>query len=147
MKSLSRLLSRQRIVWLASQTKEDALRTMIEAIATSIDIPSIGDVHRAILERESLVSTGLGNGLAIPHAKLPDIADFTVGLGIHQTGLEFDSIDDSPVHILVMILGPNSKQELYLQVLSRVTHFLKDNRDRLLELEDPAEIYQLTLDY
>jgi mannitol/fructose-specific phosphotransferase system IIA component (Ntr-type) len=59
----------------------------------------------------------------------------------------FDSLDEKPVHVLVMILGPDSQQEDYLKVLSRVTAFLKDNRERLLGLETPQQVYELAFDY
>lgn len=147
MKSLSRLLTPERIVKLGSPTKEGALLKLVEAIGATTEIPSVEEVHKAIIDRENLVSTGFGHGLAIPHAKLPGIQDFTVGLGIHHDGLAFDSIDDAPVHILVMILGPTSRQEVYLQVLSRVTAFLKDNRDNVLKLDSSAAIHELTLHY
>ena len=65
-----------------------------------------------------------GLKLAVTHAKLPGVKDFVVALGIHRRGLPFESLDDRPVHILVMIVGPNSQQEEYLKVLSRVTSFL-----------------------
>tara|TARA_B100000929_G_scaffold255448_1_gene217201 strand:- start:2503 stop:2802 length:300 start_codon:yes stop_codon:yes gene_type:complete len=99
------------------------------------------------MDREHLLSTGFGLGLAIPHAKLNIIDDFIVGLAIHKDGVPFDSLDEQPVHILVMILGPDQKQDEYLKVLSRVTAFLKDQREKILSLEDNEEIYKLTFDY
>ena len=147
MKSLSRLLSAERILWLDSSNKNDCLRNMVECLASTSDIEDSDDVYVAILEREKLLSTGFGLGLAIPHAKLPAIREFVVGLGIHKDGVNFDSLDEKPVHVLVMILGPDSRQEEYLKVLSRVTAFLKDNRERLLSLGTPQEVYELTYDY
>ena len=99
------------------------------------------------MDREHLLSTGFGLGLAIPHAKLNIIDDFIVGLAIHRDGVPFDSLDEQPVHILVMILGPDQQQDEYLKVLSRVTAFLKDQREKILSLEDNEEIYKLTFDY
>ena len=99
------------------------------------------------MDRERLLSTGFGLGLAIPHAKLNIIDDFIVGLAIHRDGVPFDSLDEQPVHILVMILGPDQQQDEYLKVLSRVTAFLKDQREKILSLEDNEEIYKLTFDY
>jgi mannitol/fructose-specific phosphotransferase system IIA component (Ntr-type) len=147
MKSLSRLLSPERIVWLDQEKKNDCLQALVDAIAatTAIDRPS--DVFHAILERERLLSTGFGLGLAIPHAKLKEIKDFVVAVGIHRKGVSFDSLDDMPVHVLVMILGPESQQEEYLKVLSRVTAFLKDNRERLLSQQGSDAVYKLTLEY
>jgi mannitol/fructose-specific phosphotransferase system IIA component (Ntr-type) len=147
MKSLSRLLTPDRILWLQERSKDECLRAMVDTLARSANLPDAGEIHRAILEREKLLSTGFGLGLAIPHAKLKSIKDFVVGLGIHKMGVAFDSLDERPVHVLVMILGPDSQQEDYLKVLSRVTAFLKDNRERLLTLNTPEQVFELVYDY
>ncbi len=147
MRSLSRLLSPQRILWLEDSDKQACLRAMVENIAVTAEIGETENVFQAILERERLLSTGFGLGLAIPHAKLSSIGEFVVALGIHKSGVDFDSLDEKSVHVLVMILGPDSRQEEYLKVLSRVTAFLKDNREHLLTLDSAERIYDLTLDY
>lgn len=120
---------------------------MVERLASSAQLDNVEEIHQAILERERLLSTGFGLGLAIPHAKLKAIREFAVGLGIHRDGLPFDSLDEKPVHVLVMILGPDSQQEEYLKVLSRVTAFLKDNRERLVSLDSAEAVYELAYDY
>lgn len=147
MKSLSRLISPDRIVWLSDKTKTECLRSLVSTLSRSAGIGQDEEVLRAILEREKLLSTGFGQGLAIPHAKLKVVKSFVVGVGIHREGLPFESFDDRPVHILVMILGPDQQQEEYLKVLSRVTAFLKENREQLLVLDSADAIYELTLDY
>ena len=147
MKSLSRLVSPDRIVWLEESTKNDCLHRLVDCISVSANLEEPEEVFHAILERERLLSTGFGLGLAIPHAKLKSIRDFVVAVGIHREGVDFDSLDEKPVHVLVMILGPDSRQEEYLLVLSRVTAFLKDNRERLLTQETSEQVHQLTLDY
>ena len=147
MKSLSRLLTPDRILWLEASDKTECLRTMVDCLSKSASLESPDEIYHAILEREKLLSTGFGLGLAIPHAKLKQIKDFVVGLGIHKKGVDFDSLDEKPVHVLVMILGPESQQEDYLKVLSRVTAFLKDNRERLLLMESAQQIYELAFDY
>jgi mannitol/fructose-specific phosphotransferase system IIA component (Ntr-type) len=147
MKSLSRLLSPERILWLEQPSKEACLKAMVECLARTAKLENDGEILQAILERERLLSTGFGLGLAIPHAKLKPIRDFIVGLGIHKRGVPFDSLDEKPVHVLVMILGPDSQQEDYLKVLSRVTAFLKDNRERLLTLNTPQQVFELAYDY
>ena len=147
MKSLSRLLTPDRILWLEGNTKSECLRTLVDCLSKSAGLDSPNDIYHAILEREKLLSTGFGLGLAIPHAKLKQIKDFVVGLGIHKKGVDFVSLDEKPVHVLVMILGPESQQEDYLKVLSRVTAFLKDNRERLLLMENAQQIFELAFDY
>ena len=147
MKALSRLLNKDRIIWLESGTKDEALRSLVEVLCRSANLEEVDDIYQAILEREKLLSTGIGLNLAIPHAKLPRVKDFVVALGIHRQGLPFESLDDKPVHILVMIVGPNTHQEEYLKALSRVTAFLKDKRESLLAHSTAEEVYALTVDY
>ena len=147
MKSLSRLISPDRITWLDQDNKIDCLRGLVQCLSESEELGNEDSIFDAIMEREKLLSTGFGLGLAIPHAKLNIIDDFIVGLAIHRDGVPFDSLDDQPVHILVMILGPDQKQDEYLKVLSRVTAFLKDQRESILSLEDNEELYKLTFDY
>ena len=147
MKSLSRLISPDRITWLDQDNKIDCLRGLVQCLSESEELGNEDSIFDAIMEREQLLSTGFGLGLAIPHAKLNIIDDFIVGLAIHRDGVPFDSLDDQPVHILVMILGPAQKQDEYLKVLSRVTAFLKDKREDILSLEDNEELYKLTFDY
>jgi len=148
MKSLSRLLTVDRILWLDCSTKNECLRAMVECLATTGDLlPKTEEIYQSILDREKLLSTGFGLGLAIPHAKLKGISDFIVGLGIHKAGVDFDSFDKDPVRVLVMILGPETPQQEYLKVLSRVTAFLKDNRERLLTMDKAKDIFELTYDY
>lgn len=134
-------------MWLDATHKDACLRSMVDRLATTADVDEPDEVHHAILEREKLLSTGFGLGLAIPHAKLQSVKEFFVTLGIHRAGVDFDSLDEKPVHVLVMIVGPDSQQEEYLKVLSRVTAFLKDNRERLLAMDTADDVYQLTLDY
>jgi mannitol/fructose-specific phosphotransferase system IIA component (Ntr-type) len=147
MKSLSRLISPERITRIDEDNKDDCLRSLVKCLSESESLGNEDSIFEAIMDRERLLSTGFGLGLAIPHAKLNIIDDFIVGLAIHRNGVPFDSLDDQPVHILVMILGPDQKQDEYLKVLSRVTAFLKDQREKILSLEDNEEIYKLTFDY
>ena len=96
MKSLSRLISPSRITWLEEDTKNDCLQSMVQCLAASESLENEESILQAILEREQLLSTGFGLGLAIPHAKINVIDDFIVGLAILRTGVRFDSLDDQP---------------------------------------------------
>ena len=80
----------------------------------------------AIHEREKIMSTGIGLGIAIPHAKIPSVKDFVVGFAKIDQGIDFNSLDGKPVHFVVMIAGPDHQQERYLQLLARITLKLKD---------------------
>ena len=105
--SLESILPPERVRLLESTNKEDALRELAKTVS---EAPEVGDGERligAILERESIMSTGIGLGIAIPHAKIESVTDFVVGLGMSSAGIEFNSLDEKPVHFMVMIAGPN----------------------------------------
>ena len=100
----------------------------------------------ALIERENIVSTAIGMGVAIPHAKLPTFDDFFIALGIHQgDGIEWDAIDQLPVHLIFLIGGPASEQKLYLNILSRITSAMRDEtlRSKLLHAHTKAEVHSL----
>jgi mannitol/fructose-specific phosphotransferase system IIA component (Ntr-type) len=109
------------------------------------EAPEVADGERlieAIMEREAIMSTGIGLGIAIPHAKIESVTDFVIGLGKSNAGIEFNSLDEKPVHFLVMIAGPKDQQERYLQLLAKITLKLKDStvRRRLSEASSVDEI-------
>ena len=140
--SLESILPPERVLLLESTNKEAALRELAKSVS---DAPEVGDEERlieAILEREAIMSTGIGLGIAIPHAKIESVTDFVVALGKSNAGIEFESLDEKPVHILVMIAGPKNHQERYLQLLAKITLKLKDGavRRRLLEAPSVDEI-------
>jgi len=135
--SLESIIPPERATILKSTSKADALRELAEVVATAPEVSDAAALVEAIFERERIMSTGIGLGIAIPHAKIPSVTDFVVGLGKSSTGLDFNSLDAKPVHFVVMIAGPDYQQERYLQLLARITLKLKDAgvRRRLAEAE------------
>lgn len=133
------------VVELEGRARSEVLREMVHHLAESPDIVDARAFHRAVVEREKLVSTGIGFGIAIPHAKIPGIRRFLVGLGRSRHGIDYPSIDDRPVRIVVMIGGPDGKQSEYLKLLASVQRFLKDEKDAILEAEDIEAIRERIL--
>ena len=85
----------------------------------------------AILDREKIVSTGIGIGIAIPHAKLSGYEDFFIAIGVQRgPGIEWQALDGLPVHVIFMIGGPEDKQAEYLNILSMITGAIKDETRR-----------------
>jgi fructose-specific phosphotransferase system IIA component len=133
--SLEAIIPPERVILLDATTKEDALRRLAAVVATSPDVSDGTRLLNAIHEREKIMSTGIGLGIAIPHAKIPSVRDFVVGFAKVDEGIDFNSLDGKPVHFIVMIAGPDNQQERYLQLLARITLKLKDAavRRRLAE--------------
>jgi len=124
--SLESIIAPERVIILQSSVKEEAIRELADVISSSEDVADSEALLEAILDRERIMSTGIGLGIAIPHAKIPSVEDFVVALGKSPGGIEFHSLDGKPVHFVVMIAGPDQQQERYLQLLARITLKLKD---------------------
>ncbi|HEX5137250.1 MAG TPA: PTS sugar transporter subunit IIA [Planctomycetota bacterium] len=140
--SLEAIIPPERVILLDATTKEEALRRLAAVVATSPDVTDGTKLLAAIHEREKIMSTGIGLGIAIPHAKIPSVRDFVVGFAKIDQGIDFNSLDGKPVHFIVMIAGPDHQQERYLQLLARITLKLKDAavRRRLAEAGTVDEI-------
>lgn len=135
-------LTAERAVRLAATSKAAALDELIDVVAAAPEIHDKNALWRAIHDRESIMSTGIGVEIAVPHAKLVSVAEFLIAVGISSGGIEWDAIDGTPVKIVVMIVGPDNRQEDYLRILARVVLLLRNpnNRRKLIETESAEEI-------
>ena len=142
---LSDHLASQRVVDLTSRSKDAALMELVETLASAPEVTNREKLLQAILERERIVSTGIGLGVAVPHAKIPEVSEFVVAYGRSTDGIDFGSIDDRPVHHVVLIVGPPDRQQRYLQFLATVTLKLKqpELRRALEEATSTAKLYEV----
>ena len=140
--SLEAIIPPERVILLDATTKEEALRRLAAVVATSPEVTDGAKLLAALHEREKIMSTGIGLGIAIPHAKIPSVKEFVVGFAKVDHGIDFNSLDGKPVHFIVMIAGPDNQQERYLQLLARITLKLKDAgvRRRLAEARTVDDI-------
>lgn len=125
--------------------RDDALNALIDLLERAHKLENKEIFSRAIFEREKIVSTGIGMGVAIPHAKLPGYDHFFIAMGILQKGVEWDALDGALVRLIFMIGGPDDKQTEYLRILSKLTYTLKDEelRKKILTLNSPEAIMDL----
>ena len=103
------------------------------------------DVLRRVLEeRELLASTAIGDGIAIPHGKLDAVGRLVGSLGRARQGIDFDSIDGKPTHLVFMLVAPSSSTGIHLKALARLSRLFRDGdfRQRLLTASDAPAIYQ-----
>lgn len=124
--TLQHIIPPERVVLLQATNKSDALAELAGVIASAPDVTNEAKLLEAIRQREEIMSTGIGLGIAVPHAKIDSVKDFVVGFGKAADGLDFNSLDGEPVNFIVMIAGPENQQERYLQLLARITLKLKD---------------------
>ena len=127
---------------LVAKTKDSALEEMVGLVCTSDAVTDRAALLSAVRERERVLSTGIGLGIAIPHAKIPGVSRFVVAVGRQPAGIEFDAIDGRPVTLVVLIAGPQDAQDRYLRLLARLSGRLKqdDVRKKILAAKTTDEI-------
>jgi nitrogen PTS system EIIA component len=142
---LSDYLDESLVLFLDSKTRDECLHALVEQLRQVGKLQDSDAFFQAVLEREKLVSTGIGMGVAIPHAKQSHFPDFFLAIGVHRRGVDWDALDGSPVRLIFLIGGPDDKQSQYLQLLSTLTSSLRDpeRRRKLTQASTAAEVLQL----
>ncbi|MDP1723307.1 MAG: PTS sugar transporter subunit IIA [Alphaproteobacteria bacterium] len=128
-------------------TKKNLFEQLAEIASIHLSLPQ-GDLFEAIFTREKLGSTGVGNGVAIPHAKIAGLTK-TYGLFITLTEpLDFESLDNHPVDLVFLLIAPDASGADHLKALARVARLFKDHTlcERLRHLTDKTDIYNLLID-
>ena len=135
----------ERVLDLKSHSRDAALLELVESLGLANEVLDKEKLLQALLEREQIVSTGIGLGLAVPHAKIPEVTNFVVGYGRSIDGIDWGSIDDRPVHHVIVIAGPPDRQHKYLQFLASVTLHLKrpELRDALSQASDRDALWDV----
>jgi len=133
---------------LGSSAKMDVLAELGGLLAKASPRADEETITRVLVERERLATTGIGEGVAIPHGKLGDVSALCGAVGISRTGVQFDSVDGNPVHIFVALLAPANSASDHLKALARISRLLKDPdlRARLLEAKVPREAHDILLE-
>ena len=135
-------------VHLKAKTKEESLKEMVDLLIESGQLPvSQREVSiKALMEREALGSTGVGQGVAIPHAKVDGLKKIVAALGISPKGILFDSIDQMPARVFFLLLAPKNSAEAHLKALARISRLVKENdhfRTQLEKSESSADVVRL----
>lgn len=127
---------------LKANNKEEALRELSEILGRSGNIKESKKCYDALVEREKLGSTGIGKGVAIPHAKTEYAENLTIAFGISRNGVAFDALDDEKVNIFFIFASPLKDSKTYLKILARISRLIRDEnfRGRLLSAETKDEI-------
>ena len=128
-----------------SKTREELMGGLVNLLEEQGKLQDKESFQKALLDREKIISTGIGMGVAIPHAKLPNYDSFFIAIGIQPKGIEWQSLDDLPVQLIFMIGGPDNMQTRYLQVLSQLTSVIKDEelRKEIIKASSPEEVFSL----
>jgi len=128
-----------------SVNKNDVLVEMTDVLLRSVSGLKRDQVLEVLQERERLGSTGIGEGVAIPHGKLKDIDQLVLSFGRSKQGVDFDSMDGKPAHLFFLLLAPEDSISVHLKTLARISKLLKDEavRAQLMDAVTAEEIYQI----
>lgn len=128
-----------------AQDKEGVIRELIDLLYKAGAIKDKEELMRALLARESLGSTGIGQGIGIPHGKSGKVKELVAAFGLSRKGVKFDSLDGEPVYIFFLLVAPEESAGPHLKALARISRFLKDKyfRDLLKAAKDEKEIIKI----
>jgi PTS system nitrogen regulatory IIA component len=130
---------------LTSRNKVEVLIEMIELLRRVQPGLDAAELLAVLIDREELGSTGIGDGIAIPHGKLKGLDRLLMAFGRKKDGIDFDSIDNRPAHLFFLLLAPESEATLHLKALARISKLLRkdDVRRLLLDAPDPATLLSI----
>jgi len=130
---------------LTSRDKKGVLEELVAVLVEHGRLTNKENPVQVLLERERLGSTGIGDGIAIPHGKLKNIKSIICSFGRATEGVDFQSIDEKPSHLFFLLFAPEESAGEHLQALARLSRILKDGRlrKRLMEAASKKEIYRL----
>jgi len=146
---ITEILQEQCIVAdIKGQTKREVISELVETLAKARLIEDVVTAVNVVMDREKLGSTGIGNGVAVPHGKLKNINNIMCAFGRSQNGVDFDAVDRAPVYIFFLVLAPEDSASLHLKVLSRITKILRDQslRKKIIKFTNVSDIYTSILE-
>jgi len=130
---------------LKGRTKKLVLEELIDAVKQNKPGIDRDRLMKVLLERERLGSTGIGDGIAIPHGKLKDIDDLVLSFGRSTEGIDFESMDGKPVHLFFLLVAPESCAGIHLRALAKIARLLKNGnvRKRLAKVDNREDIFSI----
>ncbi|MCL6493638.1 MAG: PTS sugar transporter subunit IIA [Ignavibacterium sp.] len=146
---VSEILSKEFIIAeLTSTDKESAINELIDLFNNDPRVDDIEKVRQAVLDREKIMSTGVGKGFAIPHGKTDSVKEIIAAFGRKKDGIEYDALDGNPVNLIFLLVGRDTMISAHIKLLSRVSRMMNkdDFRLRLLNAETSDEIMNVFLE-
>jgi PTS system nitrogen regulatory IIA component len=143
---ISEILDRDLLIPnLESKNKKGVLEELAGVLVDQGKLLDLERVVEVLLDREKLGSTGIGDGIAIPHGKIRDLGGVVASFGRSQEGVDFESIDQKPTHLFFLLVAPENSAGMHLKALARISRLLKDPnfRKKLMEAGDKDELFQI----
>jgi PTS system nitrogen regulatory IIA component len=145
MKLTDILRKEQVIADLKARSKRSAMEELCQVLGKEHPSLDMKNLMEVLVERERLGSTGIGDGIAIPHGKLPDLDNLMLSFGRSLDGVDFDSLDGKPAHLFFLVVAPENSAGTHLKALARISRLLKSNvvRRELMEAKDTNDIFAI----
>lgn len=124
---------------LEAATKDEVLRELVDVLVREGAVVEPEEALRVVRQREQVLSTGIGHGVALPHGKTDAVPELVIAAGVTRDPLEFDALDAEPVRLLFLLLGPEAAAGAHIKALSRISRLVRqpELRERLLSAADP----------
>ena len=129
---LSELINEQAIsLSLAAPDKDSCIKELVRLLESAHRVNTKGEILSKVLQRESMTSTGIGNGVAIPHAKTRLLDHLVAACGVSPGGMDFDSMDGEPAYLFILLVSPESLRGPHVKALANISRLLKEESVRL----------------
>lgn len=146
---VSEILNKEFIIAeLESNDKESAINELIDLFRNDPRVEDIEKVRQAVLDREKIMSTGVGKGFAIPHGKTESVKETLAAFGRKKDGIDYDALDGNPVNLIFLLVGKETMISAHIKLLSRISRMMnkEDFRIRLLNAETSEDIMNVFME-
>ena len=133
------------VIGLEGDSKDEIINSMIDVVSASPKVLDKDKVREAILEREKIMSTGVGNGFAIPHGKTEAVSDIVAAFAVTANAIDYHSLDEKPVRLIFLLVGKDNMVGPHIKLLSRISRLMnkEEFRKRLLGLKSSREVLDM----
>jgi len=130
---------------LTARRKDEVVAELVKLLADAGKLDGVDRYVAEVLAREKISSTGIGNGIAIPHRLVTGVNEIMISVGRSAKGIPFDSVDGKPAHLIFLIIGPQGRNNEYLKILSKLSSHLNDRSffEALMRVKNPEEVVEL----
>ncbi len=130
---------------LKGKAKDQVINEMVDLTSRSKLVKERQELYKAVVEREKLVTTGVGYGVAFPHAKTKAVKGIVVAFGRSNPGVDFEAMDRKPVHLFFLIAAPEDAIGAHLNIMARLSYIMKNEkvRERLMKITSPKELLEI----
>ncbi len=128
-----------------TENKEDVINELVDLLKGDQRVLDLEDVRKCVFEREEKMSTGVGKGFAIPHGKTNSVEDILAAFGKSESPIEYNSLDDEPVHLVFLLIGKENLLAKHIKLLSRISRMMNNEefRKKLIQAKNKETILQL----